>query len=66
MFEKIQMRKINFAFFEEKKKNISKSLDRRLKIRPEINSSRKNKSVIFLFSEIVCLSRKIEQKQGQN
>ena len=26
----------------------------------------KNKSVIFLFSEIVCLSRKIEQKQGQN
>ena len=44
---KIQMRKTIFAFFEEKNKNILKRVNRKLKLRPEMKSSWKNKSVIF-------------------
>ena len=56
--EKIQMRKIIFAFYEEKNKNISKRVNRKLQIRPEMNLSWKNKSVIFfVFQNILSESK---------
>ena len=39
ILEKVEMRKIILAFFEEKNKNISKRDNRKLKIRPEMNLS---------------------------
>ena len=54
--EKIQKRKITFIFFQEKNKNISKKLVWKLKIRPEVKLSRKNKSVIF-FQNILSESK---------
>ena len=56
--EKIQMRKFIFAFLAEK--NISKRVNQKLKIRPGMKLSRRNKSFIFF-----CLSRGIEQKLGE-
>ena len=45
--EKIQMRKFIFAFLAEKNMNISKRVNQKLKIRPGMKLSRRNKSFIF-------------------
>ena len=45
--EKIQMRKFIFAFLAEKNMNVSKRVNQKLKIRPGMKLSRRNKSFIF-------------------
>ena len=59
--------KIIFPILEEGNKNNSKRVNWKLKICPKMKLSWENKFVIlFCFPKKLSLSRKIEQKLGQN